>query len=172
MSSRRFGRMCAVVLVGVLVGVGTRPAGAAVTREQVENAIRNGVRYLKSQQRPDGSWFDRDNQARTGTTSLVTMALLTAGEGVTSPTMAKAIDYLHNFSPEQLKSTYSVALQTMVFATATPERDQLKIAANVAWLEARRLSLVIAYLGPALGLTTNSRRSRAIIQTLNTLCSA
>ena len=125
----------AAVITALLVGTIARPTRAAVTREQVENAIKRGVRFLKDSQRADGSWVDTDNQARTGTTSLITLALLTAGEPVASPHMARALDYLRNFSPEQLKSTYSVSLQTMVFAAASHERDQLKIAANVAWLE-------------------------------------
>jgi hypothetical protein len=111
------------------------PARGDVTREQVENAIKRGVRFLKDNQRADGSWADVDNEAHTGSTSLVTLALLTAGEPVDSPTISRALDYLRNFTPEQLKSTYAVALQTMVFAAATPERDQLKLAADVAWLE-------------------------------------
>jgi hypothetical protein len=101
----------------------------------VETAIKAGLRYIKDGQRADGSWLDADNQAHTGTTSLVTLALLTAGESPASPEVSRALAYLRNFTPESLKSTYAVALQTMVFAAATPERDQLKIAANVAWLE-------------------------------------
>src|SRR5579883_1310139 len=112
-----------------------RPAGAAVTREQVEKAIRDGVHYLKSKQRPDGSWAEVDTDAHTGGTALVTLALLTAGEPANSPQIVKALEFLRNFSAEDLKSTYSVALQTMVFCAADPDRDQLKIAANVAWLE-------------------------------------
>ena len=50
-----------------------------VTKEQVERAIKEGVRFLKSEQRADGSWLDRDPKAKAGTTSLVTLALLTAG---------------------------------------------------------------------------------------------
>jgi type II secretory pathway pseudopilin PulG len=123
------------VITSVVFAFVVPPARAAVTREQVETAIKQAVRYLKDNQRGDGSWVDADDVARTGTTSLIALALLTAGEPASSPTITKALDYLRNFSPEQLKSTYSVALQTMVFATATPERDQLKIAANVAWLE-------------------------------------
>ena len=110
-------------------------AGAAVTREQVEKAIRDGVRFLKLQQRDDGSWADVDNEAHTGTTSLVTLALMTAGEPVHSPTITKALEYLRNFGPDQLNSVYAVALQTMVFAAAQPDTDRLKIAANVDWLE-------------------------------------
>jgi len=114
-------------------------ARGAVTREQVENAIKRGVRFLKEHQRGDGSWADVDNDAHTGTTSLITLALLTAGEPASSPAVSKALDYLRNFSPEQLKSTYAVSLQTMAFASASPERDQLKIAAAVAWLERAQL---------------------------------
>jgi hypothetical protein len=108
---------------------------AAVTAEEVERAIRDGVRYLKSTQRPDGSWADVETEAKTGTTSLVTLALLTAGEKSDTPHMRKALEYLRGFGPNDLKSTYAVALQTMVFAAAEPERDQLRMANNVSWLE-------------------------------------
>lgn len=113
----------------------TPPTRGAVTREQVETAIKRAVRFLKDHQRDDGSWADVDAEAHTGNTSLVTLALLTAGEPANSPTITKALGYLRGFSPEQLKNTYAVSLQVMVFAAATPERDQLKIAAGVAWLE-------------------------------------
>jgi hypothetical protein len=108
---------------------------ANVTRDEVERAIREGVRYLKSQQRPDGSWSDVENEAKTGTTSLITLALLTAGEKVDSAPIRKALDYLRGYGPNDLKSTYAIALQTMVFAAAQPENDQLRIANNVTWLE-------------------------------------
>lgn len=116
-------------------------SSAAVTREQVENAIKRGVRYLKDQQRDDGSWTDVEGDARTGTTSLVTLALLTAGEPANSPAVSRALDYLRKWSPEQIKSTYAVSLQVMVFAMASPERDQLKIAAGVAWLERAQIKI-------------------------------
>ena len=110
-------------------------AHAAVTREEVEHAIHDGVHFLKSQQHTDGSWPDADSQARTGTTSLVVLALLSAGEPVTSPSIATAVEFLRKSGPERLNSTYAVALQTMVFAAADPDGDRLKIAANVRWLE-------------------------------------
>ena len=115
------------------------PLHAAVSREEVERAIREGVRFLKQEQRADGSWADVYGDARTGTTSLVTLALLTAGEPPGSPTVRKALDYLRGFGPEQLNSTYAIALQTMVYAAAEPQRDQVRIAANVDWLEAAQI---------------------------------
>jgi hypothetical protein len=125
--------IAALVLLPVLSGPGTLRAD--VTSEEVQRAIRDGVRFFKEQQRPDGSWQEVENRANTGTTSLITIALLTAGERPDSPTIQRALDYLRNFGPGQLRNTYAIALQTMVFAAADPERDRLRILANVEWLE-------------------------------------
>jgi len=121
------------IALGLCLGLDHRAEGA-VTAKEVERAISEGVRYLKQEQRDDGSWKDADGDARTGTTSLVTLALLTAGEPVRSAPITRALNYLRNFTPEELGSTYSVSLQTMVFAAAEPERDGVKLAANVEWL--------------------------------------
>ena len=53
-------------------------ARAAVTSEEVERAIRDGVRFLKERQQVDGSWTEVEAQTRCGTTSLVFWALVTA----------------------------------------------------------------------------------------------
>jgi RNA polymerase sigma factor (sigma-70 family) len=103
--------------------------------EQVERAIRDGIRFLKLQQQPDGSWADIDQESKTGMTSLVTLALLSAGEKPSSPSLRPALEYLRRFGPDVLNSTYAISLQTQVFAAAEPDRDQLRIAANVNWLE-------------------------------------
>src|SRR5208282_6842845 len=95
--------------------------------------------YLEQEQRADGSWDDVSQQAKTGVTSLVTLALLTAGEKPDSPTIRKALTYLRGFGPNDLRSTYAISLQTQVFAAAEPERDQLRIAANVGWLESAQI---------------------------------
>ncbi|MFI5459855.1 MAG: DUF4159 domain-containing protein [Isosphaerales bacterium] len=123
------------VLTILTVLAGSTLCQAAVTREEVERAIREGVRFLKGLQRDDGSWEDVEREARTGVTSLVTLALLTAGERPDSPAVRKALAYLRGFGPNDLGSTYAISLQTQVFAVAEPERDQLRIAANVGWLE-------------------------------------
>jgi hypothetical protein len=110
-----------------------------VTAEDVEQAIRDGVRYLLSRQRDDGSWADEDGRIPHGTTPLVTLALLTAGEKPDSPAMAKALRYLEQFAATDLGKTYSVSLQTMVFAAADPDRFRVRLASNVAWLERAQL---------------------------------
>jgi hypothetical protein len=124
-----------VVLSAFLISTTAPPTQAGVTREEVERAIQEGVRYLKQTQRIDGSWPDADAEAHTGTTSLATLALLTAGEQPSSLHITRALNYLRNFPPDQLRSVYAVALQTMAFAAAEPERDGVKIANNVQWLE-------------------------------------
>ena len=112
-----------------------------VTSEQVERAIRDGIRFLKSQQRADGSWPEIEEKANTGTTSLVALALMTAGEKADSPPIRAALEHLRNFGPNQLRNTYAISLQTMVFAAADPDKDRLRILANVEWLQAAQIKL-------------------------------
>src|SRR5262249_13718806 len=103
-----------------LLGGDQERACAGVTSEEVERAIRQGVRFLIDRQRPDGSWPDMDRQAPTGPTSLATLALLTAGEKPNSPVIQRALAFLRQFTPDKLNSTYAISLQTMVFAAAEP----------------------------------------------------
>src|SRR3954452_8162924 len=117
MSRTNAKRMVAVVALALgVVATPREPARGAVTRAEVERAIKDGVRFLVRKQRDDGSWPDADNRASTGTTSLITLALLTAGEKPDSPAVSKALGYLQQFTAEELRRTYSVALQTMFFA--------------------------------------------------------
>ncbi len=105
----------ALALPGIVIAalltthVASIPSYGAITREDVERAIRDGVRYLKQEQKADGSWDDVSQQAKTGTTSLVTLALLTAGERTDSPAIRKALGFLRRFRPEDLRSTYAIA---------------------------------------------------------------
>ena len=80
-SRKTFWRVGLIATLMVAVSLcDRRGARGDVTSEEVEHAIREGVRYLKDKQAPDGSWADVDQAARTGVTSLVTLALMTAGE--------------------------------------------------------------------------------------------
>src|SRR5262249_59483077 len=85
-----------VILAGLSCAPSTR---AGVTREEVERAIHDGVRYLKQQQREDGSWPDVEGDTKSGTTSLVTLALLTAGEKSDSPALRQALASLRRLGP-------------------------------------------------------------------------
>jgi len=129
--------------------------------EQVERAIREGVKFLKAHQRPDGSWPDIEADSKTGGTSLVTLALLTAGEKPDSPAVSKALEYLRGFGPFELRSTYAISLQTQVFAAAEPYRDQLRIVANVDWLERAQIRPGDPQPWPGLWTYSDSKRGRS-----------
>lgn len=133
--SRKTKCCCAVAALVLLVA---RPVTAAdLSDEQVRNAIRRGMTFLKSQQRADGSWTD--HQIYTGgVTSLVTLALLNSGEQVDSPVIQKALDHLRSL--DQPKMVYSAALQTMALCAGEPKKDRLIIIRNVKWLESIQLA--------------------------------
>ncbi len=159
--SRSWG-WCLVVLCGAFLACSVR-LPAAVTREEVDKAIRDAVRFLKTNQRDDGSWSDIEIEARTGMTSLVTLALMTAGEtAANSPTVRKALDYLRHFKPDDLRSTYAISLQTMVFANeaAEPDKDQLRIGANVRWLEQAQIRPGEPVFWPGSWSYSDSKRAR------------
>jgi hypothetical protein len=137
-----------------------KPSAAAVTREEVERAIREGVRYLVKEQRDDGSWADVENDARTGVTSMVTLALLTAGEKPDSPAVKKALEYLRGFSPSDLHSTYSISLQTMVYAAADPAKDIRRITQNVEWLQEAQIKPGDPQYWPGSWSYSESKRGR------------
>ncbi|HEV3167847.1 MAG TPA: DUF4159 domain-containing protein [Isosphaeraceae bacterium] len=127
----RFERTVAIaLLIGAVVAAGSTHARAEVTREQVEKAIRHGIAFLQERQEKDGSW-----PGQPGTTALAALALMTAGEPATEPHVAKALKQIGEKSPDQLDSTYAVALQMMAFAAADPARYERKIALGVEWLE-------------------------------------
>jgi hypothetical protein len=121
-------------LVGETIG-GPSSAQAGVTAEEVEQAIRAGVKFLKDRQQPNGSWPEAAANAPTGSTSLAALALLTAGEKADSSTIQRALTVLRGNGPQRLNSTYAIGLQTMVFAAAEADADRLRMAANVEWLE-------------------------------------
>ena len=67
-----------------------------------------------------------------GISALCTLALLNAGVEPDDEKMQKALNHLRKITPAW---TYVVALQTMVFARASPEQDRVLIGRNVKWLE-------------------------------------
>lgn len=107
---------------------------AEVTAEQVRRAIDDAVVFLRHKQNADGSWpVSIGLQAYSGgVTSLCALSLLNAGVPPTDPMMQRALDHLRKLDAKQ---TYVVALQTMVFCLADPQRDLLLIRRNVAYLE-------------------------------------
>ena len=137
--NRWIGLPVAAVVMTICLG-GSAPSRAEVTSQQVEQAIRDGIRYLKGQQQPDGSWPEYNPRYITGTTSLAVLALLTAGVPQDDPTIVNALAYLEQFSARQLGQVYTVALQTMAYAAADPARYRVRLNENVKWLETAQIS--------------------------------
>ncbi len=139
--------------------------------EQVERTISAGARFLKSLQQPDGSWRDVEPEAKTGTTSLITLALLAAGESAESPPIRKALEFLRRFKPSELSSTYAISLQTMVYAAIKPAQDRMRIAANAGWLERAQMRGTTRSHRRVHGLIPKRETDSATTPTRNTRCS-
>jgi hypothetical protein len=127
-----------VVLLVVQFGAIATTSAAEITAEQVRLAIDNGVKFLTQQQKPNGNWDDYMGYPG-GTTSLCTLALLNSGLKPSDPQIQKALTILRRYTPGPGSRTYVVSLQTMVFCRAEPEKDALRIRANVKWLQAMQV---------------------------------
>lgn len=93
------------------------------------SAVRRAVEFLKAQQQANGEWFGTPGD---GVSALCAAALLQAGVKADDPVMQKALAHLRTIKPTL---SYTVALQTMVFCSASPKEDAELIRKNVAWLE-------------------------------------
>jgi hypothetical protein len=132
---------CLALVVGLpsAPAVAAPPPAAAKPDEElvdrVRKAIDNGVRYLKKQQSPQGTWegilLDFVVEMKGGSTALVTLALLNCGVSAKDPTVAKALDYLRELPPNK---TYVVGLCNLVFAEARDPKDVPRIQKNADWL--------------------------------------
>lgn len=151
-----------LLMVPILLAAAAAPARSEDPLvEKVRMAIKNGKNYLLGQQRNNGSW---ENEAaalhhRGGATSLVLLALLTAGENAKSGPIQKGLKYLREIPPGQ---TYVVALQAMAFAQAGEKEDRQRIQRNVQWLIAAQKDSGWGYnnLG---GPTDNSNTQYAVL---------
>lgn len=131
----RRGRIVRLATIGAILTAlcVARTATAEVTAEQVRRSIADGVAYLKSQQnKVDGSWGEAVGQPG-GLSSLVMLALLSAGEDPRGETLQRGLKYLEELGNPQM--TYATSLQTMVFCAADPAKYQARILENARWLE-------------------------------------
>lgn len=108
----------------------------AQTPEQVNRAIDNGVSYLRSEQRQDGSWEEMSNFPG-GVTALATLALLSCDVPPDDRDIRRALDYMRRVEPTH---TYVVALYLMVFAEAAPKQEFARIERYARWLMKSQLA--------------------------------
>lgn len=130
-----------------------RAGGDSLDPNQVRKAIRDGVRYLKSKQRDDGTW--QKYHMPGDKTALCTLALLNSGESPSDPKIKAAIEQLRNIPTS---GTYFVSLRIMVLATADPKGKlyRLDIDKDVKWLLKMQIDD-----GPAIGGWSYGQRIRS-----------
>ncbi len=115
----------------------SRSVQADVTAERVNSAIDKGVKFLREQQKADGSYPDFSAPNGTvlfpnGVTNLVTLSLLNCGYDVQDPTVSRSLKYIRTAAASG--TTYVVSLQLMVFCQAEPQKDKLHIKRLAEWL--------------------------------------
>jgi len=94
--------------VGVVCAMLLPMFATAVDKKAVEAAVKKGVEFLKSQQKPDGSWTGvRAKGFPMGYTALALLALLKAGVSPDDECIKKGFDYLRKLP---FQKVYSVSL--------------------------------------------------------------
>ena len=104
----------------------------SLTPEAVQKAIEEGVRFLTEKQHSDGGWEEESyKQYAPGTSALCLLALLSSGLTPDDPPVKLGLKYIELFTPEmQDRQTYPIALQTMVFCQADPQKYYSRIEEN------------------------------------------
>ena len=140
-------KSCAMLLMVATIAsinlfVSVESCGQDVTAAQVRKSIDRASKFLLSKQNDDGNWTDiGDPRYRGGTTSLVALALLNAGESPRTEEMQRAINQLIEIPDDRL-STYVASLRLMVLAAADPKGQTYKpeIQRDVDWLISGQIS--------------------------------
>lgn len=135
--SRDHGRrlLSHITAVTLLWGLLAPSTAGDVTAAQVKRALDLGVRTLKKRQLRDGTWGERSRQVREryggGETTLVTLALLQAGEPATSPSLQAALEHVSRHENDHV---YIVALKIMALTKADPEKYRRVLESATHWL--------------------------------------
>lgn len=111
-------RFTVVLLCSLFVAGGpTVVRSAELTQKAVLDSIERARLYLISEQNGDGSWNVRQLPTyQNGTTALVLLALVNAGQDVKSAPVQRALNYLR--SEDGSEQTYDAAMMIMAYAAA------------------------------------------------------
>ena len=109
----------------------------AQTEQEVTESRLKGVEFLKSQQQSDGSWEYEGHPV--GITALCTLALIENGVPVNDPQIQKGRQFVIKES-DKLKSTYDLALATLLLSRIGDREDKSLIRKYAARLVAGQTS--------------------------------
>lgn len=130
------GWIAVAVVVAMASPVRAQQVGKDLDPRAVSEAIDRGVKFLKSEQAPNGSWSEYPGQAG-AKGALATLSLLSCGVRPDDPTVSASLAYLRTIRPRRV---YAISLQTMVFCAAEPKKDLLLIQENVRFLEQQQFA--------------------------------
>lgn len=126
-----FAKQITFVLVAVLSVILWADNLQAQTDKEVTASRLKGIEFLKSQQKDDGSWEYEGHPV--GITALCTLALLENGVPVNDPQIQKGRLFVLKES-EKLKSTYDIALGTLLLSRIGHREDKSMIRKYAARL--------------------------------------
>ena len=108
------------------------PPKETLTADLVRKAIKRGVDNLKKSQGADGSWTGVSAYPG-GSTALITLALLNAGERPNSPQIQKSLALILAIPRSK---TYEVSLRVLALSAADPTgtRFRATIQGDIKWL--------------------------------------
>ncbi len=125
------------ILVTVISTVSLNSEVQAQTAKEVTESRLKGMEFLKSQQQDNGSWEFEGHSV--GITALCTLALLENGVPVNDPQIKKGRQFVIKES-DKLKSTYDLALATLLLSRIGDREDKTMIRKYAARLIAGQTS--------------------------------
>ena len=136
--------------------------GKGVSAQRVRQAVDQGVAYLKDKRR-NGTWNDYRNEG--DVTTLVTLALLNAGEPVDDEKMQLTLQYISTQMPQHTLTTYTAALKIMVLEMADPKgkRYLREVEETVEWLVDNQIGRDGGWAYPQGGSSDSSNTQFAIL---------
>ena len=124
-----------VVLLALLLKslVAAPPLAGQITAEQANQAIENGIQYLKQQYQVNNNRWPEYAAVPGGISGLCTLALLQSGVPTSDPTLKQSLEQLRSL--DNMNMVYARSLVTMALCAADPQRDRLQIQEHVRWLQ-------------------------------------
>ena len=104
----------------------------------VDRAIRKATKFLISRQHASGYWAVENEREEfvIGTTALVALSLLSAGESHQSPPLVKAVKFLKaSHTEKSSRGVYSVALRAAVYAQLPSAAAGAELKRDLVWLQ-------------------------------------